>query len=96
MTSPDLTAMATLDYSNISSGWKSTMPNVGILKDLLERTRGRLLVMNTEDLLFDRDTEELLKDKLEEYRIEMSAEERADFEANVEETKHYISYTLDV
>lgn len=96
MTSSDLTAMATLDYGNISSGWKSTMPNVAILKDLLERTMGRTLVMNTDDLFFDRESEELLKDKIEEYRVQMSAEERADFEANVEETKHYISYTLDV
>jgi hypothetical protein len=96
MTSPNLTAMATLDYSNISSGWKSTMPNVGILKDLLERTMGRTLVMNTDGLFFNRETEELLKDKIEEYRVQMSAEERADFEASVEETKHYISYTLDV
>jgi beta-lactamase superfamily II metal-dependent hydrolase len=96
MTSPDLTAMATLDYSNIASGWKSTMPNGGVLKDLLERTMGRTLVMNTANLLFDRETEELLKDKIEEYRVQMSAEERADFEASVEETQHYISYTLDV
>lgn len=96
MTSPDLTAMATLDYSNISSGWKSTMPNVGILKDLLERTMGRTLVMNTDKLLFDRESKELLTDKIEEYRVQMSDEERADFEANVEETENYISFTLDV
>ena len=88
--------MATLDYSNISSGRKSTMPNVGILQDLLERTKGRLLVMNADKLLFNRQNEELLKDKKEEYRVEMGAEERADFEASLEETRHYISYTLDV
>lgn len=96
MTSPDLTAMATLDYGNISPGWKSTMPNVGILKDLLERTMGRTLVMNTDDLLFNRETEELLKDKIEEYRVQMSTEDRAEFEASIEETTHYISYALDV
>lgn len=96
MKSPDLTAMATLDYSNISSGWKSTMPNVGLLKDLLEQTMGRLLVMNTNDLLFDREAGDLLKDKIEEYRIQMSTEERADFESNIEETDLYISYMLDV
>lgn len=96
MISPDLTAMATLHYGNIASGWKTTMPNVAILKDLLERTMGRLLVMNTDKLLFDRDTEELLADKFEEYRAQMSVEDRADFEANVQVTDFYISYTLDV
>ncbi len=96
MTSPDLTAMATLDYSNISPGWKSTMPNVSILKDLLERTMGRTLVLNSDDLLFDRETEELLADKTKEYRVQMSDEDQADFDASVEETELYISYTLDV
>ncbi len=72
------------------------MPNVGLLKDLLGQTIGRTLVTNTDNLLYDRDTGDLLKDKIEEHRVEMSAEYRADFDASVEETDLYISYTLDV
>ena len=39
MTSSDLVAMATLDYSVISSTWKSIMPNRMIVKQLLEKTK---------------------------------------------------------
>ncbi len=96
MTSPDLVAMATLDYDIIPPGWKSTMPNVGILKDLLEKSKGRTLVMNTNGLLFDRKEDVPLEKKIQEYRKLMSTEKRKEFDDSVEETEHYISYTLDV
>jgi hypothetical protein len=86
MTSPDLCAMATLDYDVISNGWKSTMPNVGILKDLFERTRGRTVIMNTTGLLFDRQAETPVDDKLEEYRQRMSAAEREKFNHSLDDS----------
>jgi hypothetical protein len=96
MTHPDLVAMATLDYNVIPPGWKSTMPNVGIIKDLLEKTRGRTIIMNTDKLLFDRKNNTPLEPKIKEYRKRMTAEERKAFKDNLAETKHYISFTLDV
>jgi len=53
MIDKDLTAMATLDYAVISESWTGTMPNQGLLQDLLTKTKGRLLVMRTDDLFFD-------------------------------------------
>jgi hypothetical protein len=96
MTDPELVAMATLDYGVIAPGWKSTMPNVGIVKDLLQKTKGRLLVMNTDELLFDRRANLPLRDKITHYRKRMSKQERESFEHNLEETDLYISYNLDV
>jgi hypothetical protein len=96
MTSPDLVAMATLDYESISPGWTSTMPNVGIIKDLLEKTKGRTIIMKRKDLFFDRQKTVKLEDKIEEYRKRMSKDERDAFEESLEETDHYISLTLDV
>lgn len=80
MTSPELAAMATLDYNVISNGWKSTMPNRLILKDLLDRTKGRLMVMNTNQLTYDLEGDVPLEGKIEEHRARMTAEERAAFE----------------
>lgn len=54
MTHPDLVAMATLDYTIISDGWKSTMPNRYLIDDLLTRTKGRLIVMNEDSVTIDK------------------------------------------
>jgi hypothetical protein len=96
MTSPDLTAMATLDYEVIADGWKSTMPNVGILKDLLEKTKGRTIIMNTEGLLFDRTDGTTVESKIEQYRKGMNDEESKVFKKSLEETELYVSFTLNV
>ena len=64
MTHRDLVAMATLDYQVISKTWKNTMPNRGILKDLLAKTRGRLIMMNERDLFLDRRKTRKLKDEI--------------------------------
>ncbi len=96
MTSPDLTAMATLDYDVIAEGWKSTMPNVGILKDLFEKTKGRTMIMNVEGLLFDRNDGTTVESKLEHYKKSMSNKESKVFEKSLEENPLYISFTLNV
>ncbi len=42
MTSTDLTAMATLDFKKIQSGWLSTMPNDLLGAELIRKTKGKL------------------------------------------------------
>jgi hypothetical protein len=96
MTSPDLVAMATLDYDVIPEGWMSTMPNVAILKDLLAKTKGRTLIMNTTGVLFDRANDVPLEPKLKEYRKRLNAEEKAAFEKGLEVNDHYTGITIDV
>ena len=50
MTHEDLCAMVTLDYDIISANWKSTMPNRYMLSELIDRTDGRLIIMNEQGL----------------------------------------------
>ena len=94
MTHPDLCAMASLDYRKIMANWKSTMPSRMILKDLLERTRGRLIVLNEEGLHYDMAGEVPLKSKIAEARESMSAEEKQAFDGAVTQAEHYIEYRL--
>jgi hypothetical protein len=95
MTHPDLVAMATLDYSNISNGWKSTMPNRAILKELLDKTKGRLLITNTADLFFDFNEQEPLEEKIKEARRKMPAAQRKAFNEAVTTEDYFIEYNLD-
>jgi hypothetical protein len=96
MTSPELVAMATLDYDNISKGWKSTMPNGLLLKNLLQQTRGRTLVMNLDGVPYDRNNNVLLADKIAEARAGMTAAERKAFDDNHSEEadENFIEYVL--
>lgn len=96
MTSSNLQAMATLDYDVISNGWKSTMPNVGIIRDLLEKTKGRTLIMNTDGLLFDRVRGTTIDQKLPQYQKKMSAQEKKAFNANHRIEDHFIELKIDV
>lgn len=96
MTHPDLAAMATLDYTIISKPWKNTMPNSALLKDLLTKTKGRLMVMNEEGLYADPGNKVPLTDKLAEARKRMSKKERQDFEKNYLNRKLYLQYTVDL
>lgn len=80
MTHPDLAAMATLDFSNISSGWKSTMPNRAILKELLQRTKGRLILINEDGIYYDFNEQVEIKEKIKDARKAMNASEKTDFE----------------
>jgi hypothetical protein len=42
MTSPELTAMATLDFNKINDGWLNTMPNDLLGAELIRKTKGKL------------------------------------------------------
>ena len=91
----DLVAMATLDYNVINDGWTSTMPNRGILRELLLRTKGRLIIMNEEGLFFDFNEQVPLKDKISEARNRMTVKERKHFDENFDNTNPlYFQYTV--
>lgn len=82
MNSEDLTAMATVDYNVISKGWKNTMPNRAIVEDLLERTKGRLIIMNEEDIFFDRNDNVSLTDVINKAQRHMNGQELNAFKKN--------------
>lgn len=94
MNHKDLAAMATLDYGNISNGWKSTMPNRALIKELLKRTKGRLMILNEDDLFYDFHQKEPMSEKINEARSRMTAKERADFNECFESQGLYLQYTV--
>ncbi|WP_353778483.1 hypothetical protein [Winogradskyella sp. 3972H.M.0a.05] len=96
MKSSDLVAMATLDFKKISSNWKSTMPNRGILKDLINQTRGRLIIMNEEDLFYDFDEKVPISERIKDERKRLTDKEKSKFNASYKEHKLYKQYKLDV
>jgi hypothetical protein len=96
MKSEKLISMASLDYKIISSNWKSTMPNRGILKDLISQTKGRLIIMNEEDLFYDFKNQEPLKDKIEKARSNLSNKEKEEFDNNYEVAPLYKQVTIKV
>lgn len=91
MTHRDLAAMATVDYDVIRPGWKNTMPNENIVDDLLQKTKGRLLIMN-EDRLEHRG--QSITDAISAARNSMSNGERTAFDNAYEETELFIQYTV--
>ena len=96
MNHPDLTAMATLNYEVIHNGWKSTMPNRAILKALLERTKGRTIVQNTDDLFFDLDNQIPLADKLVEYQQEMAASDRTKYNNSILDNEKFVEISIKI
>ena len=94
MTHQDLVAMATLDYEVISSGWTSTMPNVELIAELVKRTKGRLVVMNENNILADRTTKETLTAHILKGKNSMSPQEKEQFAKNIIVEDLYAEYTL--
>lgn len=91
MNHPDLAAMATLDYQVISKGWKNTMPNRAIIEELLKRSKGRLIIMNEEDLEHGSRS---MSDKITDARTKMTNTERAAFEEAFENHDFYMQYRV--
>lgn len=75
MTHKDLCAMATLDYNVIAPGWKSTMPNRALLQQLLNATKGRLILLNEDKLFADFKEKEPMSQKIKDARKKMSDQE---------------------
>lgn len=96
MNHPELVAMATLDYDVISDGWTSTIPNVGLIEELVNRTRGRLMVMNESGLLANRKTMETLTHRIERGKSALNKDQRTDFEKKLKVEDLYIQYTIQV
>ncbi|WP_262897486.1 MBL fold metallo-hydrolase [Algoriphagus aestuariicola] len=97
MTNSELVAMATLDYHNISSHWKSTMPNMAIIDDLLGKTKGRLLVLNERDVPYDRKKNIQLTDEIIRHRLTMSEDERNSFIENLNsDNPLFIQFRIEV
>ncbi len=94
MSHPDLAAMATLDYSVISDGWTNTMPNRAILAELLARTKGRLMIMNENDLFLDRENQIPLAGQIRSARKQMSAKMKKKFTRDYVENPLYLQYTV--
>jgi hypothetical protein len=90
----DLVAMATLDYNIICKGWKSTMPNRAIVKELLERTKGRLLILREDDIYYDFHNEVSITEKIEEAQEAMTKKEREAFEKATQKEELYIQFTV--
>lgn len=77
MTNPKLSAMATLDFDEVSPGWKNTMPNKGIVDELLTKTKGRLIVMKEDGIMYDE--QKTLTKKVAEAKQKMSDHEKKAF-----------------
>lgn len=96
MDHPELVAMATLNYKVISNGWKSTMPNRAILKALLERTKGRTIIQDTDDLFYDFDEQIPLSKKIKQFQRGMSAEERDDYRNSVLDDEKFVEVSIKI
>lgn len=90
----DLAAMATLDYNIISNGWKSTMPNRALIKELLKRTKGRLMILREQDLFYDFHGKEPMSGKIKDARSAMTQKEKTDFQNSFKSTDLYLQYTV--
>ncbi|WP_235298007.1 ComEC/Rec2 family competence protein [Portibacter marinus] len=87
MTHEDLVAMATLDFSNISNGWKSTMPNRQIIKELLKRTKGRLILVSEDEIFYDFNQQETLESQIKKAQQRMNDKEKLEFEKDLDKPK---------
>lgn len=92
MNHPDLAAMATLDYGVISEGWMGTMPNHEIVTGLLDRTKGRLMIMQEKGLKLT--NTKTVTEKIAEARKRMSQKEKSAFTAAFVEHPLYLQYTV--
>jgi len=94
MTHPDLASMATLDYEVIAPAWKNTMPNRSLIKALVQQSKGRLMIMQTDKLYYDVDDTVLLKDKIERERKKMSKKEATLFQESYQEEDLFLQFTV--
>lgn len=83
--------------ASISSGWKSTMPNRLIIKDLLDLTKGRLMIMNTDNLFYDLDNRIPLAKKIDDARKTMKAADHKKFLDSFDNSDdHFMEYVVKI
>lgn len=75
----DLAAMATLNYDAIAPAWKNTMPNAEMLRELLTKTKGRVMISKDSDLFYDAKQTQPLPGKIKEAQKKMSTKEAKAF-----------------
>ena len=51
LNNPDLAVMVPLDLRRISSRWRTTMPNYRLLRDLMERSQGKCIIMDEIEII---------------------------------------------
>lgn len=92
----DLAAMATLNYDSIAPNWKFTMPNREMLQELLEKTKGRVMIMKDSDLYYDFKGKEPLPEKIKDAQKKMNIKEKKEFTESFkrEENNLYVEYTV--
>jgi len=95
MTSKEFVAMGTLDYKKISKTWKNTMPNRALIKDLLTKTKGKLILPNTNDLFYDKAKKKPLQEEIDARLDKMSRKQREDYDSKLIVGKRFIEYTVD-
>ena len=91
MNHKDLSAMVTLDYNVIAPKWKNTMPNEMIVRELLKKTRGRVMVMNEEAIMLADNTP--LTENIAAARKKMNPKELDAFKASF--LSHPEGYCID-
>lgn len=87
MTHEDLTAMATLDFKKINSGWLNTMPNDLLGADLIARTKGKLYFLG--------DCSKIMKNiKTDRVTVKSANESQVDKLNRVFDGEFYIDYEV--
>jgi len=94
MTNKDLVAMATLDYNVISSTWTNTMPNRGLVKDLLDITQGKLIITNEDKLYFDKAKTVKLSDEIDERLKKLSKTKLRAYKSSYKKYKYHKEFTV--
>lgn len=95
MTNKELVAMATLDYNVISKSWKNTMPNRGLVRDLLNKTKGKLIILNPKGLHFDKAEKIKLEDEIKRRLNELNKTKRDEFKNNFNREDLFVQFTVD-
>ena len=95
MTSDELVAMGTVDYDNIHKNWQNTMPNRGIVRDLLDKTKGKLIIMNTDRIFFDKHKTIPIEAEINRRLDQLSTQQKKAFENKLKVTDLFKEYTVD-
>ena len=92
MTNKKLTALAPLSYKKIFPAWKNTMPNRFIFQELLEKTKGRIIMNSMAGMRHD---QKPLQDAVYEYRKKMNNNERDTFDDNTTRKKYCHEHIIE-
>jgi hypothetical protein len=92
MTNKKLTALVPLSYDKIFPAWRNTMPNRFIFQELLEKTKGRIIMNSMAGM---RHKQKPLRDAVYEYRKKMNKSERNTFDDNTTRKEYCHEYMIE-